>query len=242
MSKNILLLGVYGMEVVEVGGTLLKNSLSGGKSEALMMICSDVMQEQVTEASKILQTHVEYTNHKIGHIVYDLEHKLPLIEKIRAFKPDVIITQDPEHSIEDFDPDRRICQQIILESISLASRDFMEEELGDACELAEIYFMSPKNPNAIVNISDVWEEKEASLNCLESQLEYSAEHYDIYFGPEVMSKVVPGWLEMSQLEKGINSMKEFNRSLYLSNGQLDHGHFAFAEAFRKVGLFHLEHL
>lgn len=33
-EKRILLLGAYSMEVVECGGALLKNALSGGKSQA----------------------------------------------------------------------------------------------------------------------------------------------------------------------------------------------------------------
>ncbi|PLW01597.1 PIG-L deacetylase family protein [Corynebacterium ulcerans] len=240
-GKRIMLLGVYGMEAVEVGGALLKNANRGGQSSAAIMLCGEEMRPGVTAACAKLKISVDYLGFALGEIQNDVAHKAEIVKAIRAAAPEVLITQDPEHSVEDFDPDRREAMNLILDSIALSARQW-RVELGDPVALPEVYFMSPDSPNTIVSISDVWEEKQGALDLLESQLEFSAQHYDRYHGSETMEKIVPGWATMDNLERGKKSLREFNRALYLNNGSLGHGHFAFAEAYRKVGMFHVDHL
>jgi LmbE family N-acetylglucosaminyl deacetylase len=47
-----------------------------------------------------------------GEVSPDVESKKRLVRVIREIRPDVVITQDPEHSFHDLDPDRR--QAMIL--------------------------------------------------------------------------------------------------------------------------------
>lgn len=240
--KKILLIGVYGMEIVECGGALLKNVLNGGKSFATIMLASEETKEQLLEASKILKTDIDFLNSKMGEIHPTTKQKLPLIQYIRKIKPDIIITQDTEHCISDLDPDRRMAMTLILESIALSSRNFMVDEYPP-CPIGEIYYMTPNNPNCIVNISDVWEEKQNALDCLKSQLEFSGQHYQNYYGDKIMQNIIPEWNSLnSNYEKGKKAMRAFNYAYYLNNGSLHHGHFAFSEAYRKEGIFHLDSL
>ena len=243
MGKKMLLLGVYGMEMVECGGALLKNALNGGESYASLMLAGEKSRPQVLEAAKILKTEVTFLEYKFGEIMPTPEQKLQMIRLIRKIQPDVIITQDTEHCISDLDPDRREAMTLILESIALASRNYELAEGEKTCPIPEIYFMTPNNPNCLLNIADVWEEKQASMDCLTSQIEFSAAHYEHYYGQEIMEKIVPGWSSIdSMYEKGRRAITEFNKAYYLSNGSYKHSHFAFAETYRKEGMFHLEQL
>lgn len=196
------------------------------------------------EAGKVLQVEkVWFHDYKAGEIMPTPEQKLPLIRLIREVQPDIIITQDTEHCVHDLDPDRRMAMTLILESIALASRNYELLENEVTCPIPVIYFMTPHNADCIVNIADVWEQKEKSMNCLKSQIEFSAAHYETHCGKETMEKIVPGWGNMTdEYEKGRIAITEFNKAYYLSNGSSGHGHFAFAEKYRKEGLYHLESL
>ena len=104
-GKRILLLGVYGMELVECGGALLKNAKSGGVSHASMLFCGEQMRKDLAKSAEILQTTVEYLNMDSGAVTGSREERLKIATVIRKFKPDIIITQDPEHCVSDLDPD-----------------------------------------------------------------------------------------------------------------------------------------
>ena len=57
-GKKILLLGVYGMEMVECGGVLCKNARNGGISHASIMFASEGMQKEINDAAEKLDTTV----------------------------------------------------------------------------------------------------------------------------------------------------------------------------------------
>ena len=114
-GKRILLLGVYGMELVECGGALLKNAKSGGVSHASMLFCGEQMRKDLAKSAEILQTTVEYLNMDSGAVTGSREERLKIATVIRKFKPDIIITQDPEHCVSDLDPGRRPVMNMILD-------------------------------------------------------------------------------------------------------------------------------
>jgi len=248
MTKNetrMLLIGVFGMELVECGGALLNNAKGGGESHAVILFASGEMQRDVKAAAARLLTSVEYANFNAHEIRVDQPHMLELIKAIRKFKPGIIITQDPEHVVSDLDPGRRVAMTLILESIALASRDVFREELPglEPHPIATIYYHTPVRPTCIVDIGGVWDEKCAAMNELKSQLSFSAQHFATYYGDEVMEKVVPGWSTItSELERGILATHEMNKAFYLYQGATGHAHYAFSESYRREGLYHFKTL
>ncbi|MGL5328883.1 MAG: PIG-L deacetylase family protein [Peptostreptococcaceae bacterium] len=245
MKKTILLLGVYGMESVECGGVLAKNVKQGGRSIASIMLAGDKMKENLIKSSEILGIEMSYTNFESYNVNCNLESKKKLVREIRKYKPDIIITQDPHGCIHDFDPDRRMAMILILEAISLCSRDFHEESINEfgKCKTPTIYYMFAHDNNTVVDICDVWEEKNKAMHVLESQMEFSGKHYETYYGNETMKKIVPNWDELdTYLEKGRQAQKQFDYALYLSNGMNNHGKKAFSEVYRKEGMFYLDNL
>jgi N-acetylglucosamine malate deacetylase 1 len=244
-GKRVLLLGVYGMEVVECGGALAKNIENGGESFASIMVCRATSQPQVKKAAEVLGVNVSFTNFESGTVDLSVESKKKLIKVIREVKPDIIITQDPEHSYHDLDPDRRPAMILILESIALAGRDFALDEMPglDPHPIPTIYYMTPHHPNTVVDIASVWGKKEKAMDVLESQMEFSGAHFERMLDPVAAELLVPGFSTLkTNYQKGREVHKALDKALHVFHGLPSHGHFALAEAFRRDGNYHLQEL
>lgn len=242
---NLLLIGVYGMEVVECGGALAKNARAGGHSSAVILLAREQSRPQVAEAAETLGTHVQFADLTAGEVTVDPASKKILIRAIREQKPDVIITQDPEHSYHDLDPDRRLAMLLILESIALSSRDYAVEELGGAAPhpVPTLYYMTPHHPNCIVDISDVWALKETAMDQLESQMTFSGQTFPTYYREEHLRLIAPTWDELTtDYARGREVHRQLDRAAHLHNGAGNHSHYALAEAYRREGRFHLDTL
>jgi len=244
-GKKLLFLGVYGMEVVECGGALAKNVLNGGESYASIMLCSETSQSQVFKAAAELDVDVTFLNFEFGMVDLSYQAKVKLIRRIREVKPDIIITQDPEHSYHDLDPDRRPAMILILESIALASRDFALNEMEglEPHSIPTIYYMTPHHPNTVVDISQVWDKKEKAMEQLESQLAFSGAHFDQMLDSKTAEILSPGYKDLtSHADKGRAIHKALDKAVHLYHGFPSHGNFALAEAYRREGNFHLQQL
>lgn len=245
VGKKVLLLGVYGMEVVECGGALAKNVLNGGESFASIMLSSEKSRPQISKAAEVLGVKMHFTNFQYGYVDLTPESKMRLVKVIREIKPDIIITQDPEHSFHDLDPDRRQAMILILEGIALASRDFALEELPglEPHPIPTIYYMTPHHPNTVVNVSEVWEKKDAAMEVLESQMEFSGVHFKNELSEKELEILSPGFTALkNDYEKGRAVHKVLDKAVHVYHGLATHGHFALAEAYRREGNFHLNEL
>lgn len=245
-GQKVLFLGVYGMEVVECGGALAKNVLNGGESFASIMLCRETSQPQVRNAAEILGVkNITFLNFQYGTVDLSVESKKKIIKIIREVKPDIIITQDPEHSFHDLDPDRRPAMTLLLESIALSSRDFALDELPglEPHPIPTIYYMTPHHPNTVVDITEVWEKKERAMDMLESQLEFSGMHFDEMLDQKAAEILYPGFSKLTSFqEKGRAIHRVLDKSVHVYHGLATHGHFALAEAYRREGNFHLQEL
>lgn len=242
---NMLLLGVYGMEVVECGGVLAKNVAAGGKSYASIMLSREGTRAQVLEAAKVLGVEVSFTGFDYGAVEVNKEGKKKLVKVIRQTRPDIIITQDPEHSYHDLDPDRRLAMILILESIALAARDFALDEMPglESHPIPTIYYMTPEHSNCVVDVAGVWDKKEQAMDKLTGQMEFSGRHFETYFGDSAMEAVVPNWSQLPDYyQKGRAAHRQIDKALHLYNGACSHGRYVLAEAYRREGKFHLENL
>ena len=245
-GKRILLLGAYSMEVVECGGALLKNALNGGVSHAAIMFAGEQMQNDLRKAADVLKTSVEFLNMDTGKITASYEEKLAIIKVIREFQPDIIITQDPEHCISDLDPGRRPFMILVLEAIALAGRSYALDEIPglEPWGHAALYYMTPENPNCVVDISNVWEKKCEAMDLLEAQL--------LWFGGEdneseedalLHKKIVRDWDKLgSKLERGKAMKREMDKAFYMYPYSTGHCSAAFSEPYRRDGAFILDEL
>lgn len=238
-----MLIGVYGMELVECGGALAANVAAGGQSHAALMLCHERMQHDVTQAADVLGVQVQFLNFRHGYVNVDEEHKRALVRAIRTVRPSIVITQDPEHSLADLDPDRRPAMTLILEALGLASRTFATDEGLEPHPVPTVYYMTPSRPNCVVNIAPYWDKKVAAMDTLQSQLEFSGKHWSTALAPEDLEALVPGYSGLgSDLERGRAVHRVLDRAIHIFHGIGHHGHFAFGEAYRREGDFHLDTL
>ena len=245
-KKDVLLLATYGMEIVECGGTLAKHVQAGARVHAAVSLVRPENREQVQRAARVLGVVVSFLDFESGEVQADPVSKSKIVRLIRKIRPEVIITQDPEHSFLDLDPDRREAMILYLEAISLAARDWKIVECGDLQPhlVRSIYFMTPERPNCVVNIAEVFALKEQAMVELTDQLAFTAR----MFGKTVPASAMPFLLSDYQqikddpIELGRALHREMDRAFHLYHGLLSHSSFVLAEPFRRSGRFELEYL
>jgi N-acetylglucosamine malate deacetylase 1 len=243
--SRMLLLAVYGMEVVEAGGALAKHAEAGGRSFAHVMLSRPGSRPEVARAAAHVGVDVTFGDFRYGEVAVDVPSKIALVRVIRETRPAVVITQDPEHSFHDLDPDRRPAMVLLLESLALASRDFALDAMPGLAPhpVPTIYYMTPHHPNCVVDVSDVWERKERAMDELGSQMAFSGRHFQQLYRPEHLERMVPGWSALTEdAERGRAMHRVLDQVTHLHAGAGGHGRFAYAEAYRREGKFHLDTL
>lgn len=243
-GKRILLLGVYGMEMVECGGVLCKNARSGGVSHASIMFAGPMMRKGLEKSAEILGCSVEYLDMEITTISASAEEKKKLMKVIRTFKPDIIITQDTEHCVSDLDPGRRPAMTALLEAMALAGRGvWLDEEAGTEPHRGfTVYYMTPEKPNCLVDIADVWDEKCRAMDVLESQLEFIGELSDTPEMRAMYGKFIQGAETMDRLTYGTQIKRLMDQAYHMYYGSTGHNKVLLCENYRKDGLFVLDEL
>ena len=245
-KKDILLLATYGMEIVECGGTLAKHVKSGGNVDAAVSLARAETREQVQKAAGVLGVRVGFFDFTSGEVQADLASKCKIARLIREIRPEIIITQDPEHSFLDLDPDRREAMVLYLEAISLAGRAWKVEECGGSQPhmVKSIYFMTPERPNCVVDIAEYFHLKEQAMAELASQLAFSAEVLGKMVPENAMRSLLGDYEQVKDIpvELGRAMHREMDRAFHLYHGILSHSSFVLAEPFRRSSRFELEYL
>lgn len=239
---NILMLASYGLEIVECGGALAKALRDGHKVHAAVLMSRPESQPQIREAARMLGIDdIEFLGVGIGEVVVTPEAKVPIVELIRRTKPDIIIVQDPEHAQHDLDPDRRIIALLYSESVAVASRDWRIEECGghEPHPIATLYYMTPLNPNCVVEISDTFATKIAALEALSSQMQFSSQSIKQRADVGILQHVVADFdiLKDDDRALGLAFHQEFERANAIYHGLGGHSGAVLGEAYRREGVF-----
>jgi len=244
-DSRILLLATFGMEVVECGGALAKNVQAGGTSSAAVLLARAESKPNIQAAGRVLGVDIQFLDFRYGDVAADAASKKALVRVIRQVRPDIVICQDPEHSFDDLDPDRRQAMILYLEAIALASRDFALDDMPELRPhpIPTLYFMTPSRPNCVVNVADVWALKEKAMAQLRSQMAFSGQVLQQRLGEAGVRALVGSdatWKDDAEL--GTLLHREMDRAFHLYHGLLTHGDYALAEPYRRLGNFHFERL
>lgn len=110
------------------------------------------------------------------------EVRLHIIETIRRFRPDLIITLDKDH---DYHPDHTNTGQLIWDTHVMVTVPNIETESPPCMKIPEIYFMDTVAginflPEMYVDISEYWPIKEKMIQCHLSQDEWCLKQYDVH--------------------------------------------------------------
>lgn len=245
MPRTILMLATYGLEIVEVGGTLALHAQAGDHVHAAVVLTRPQAKPQVQKAAEILGVKsLRFMDFQVGDVQLDIPSKIKFVQLFRQVRPDILITQDPEHSYADLDPDRRMFMLLYLEAAALAGRDWRNEECGGFAPhlVRDIYYMTPSNPNCVVEIGPTFALKQKALDVLESQMAFSAAIIRKRVDPVALEHIVPGAQGLDDLELGRALLHEMDRSLAIYQGLGSHTGATLAEAFRHQFPFRFDRL
>lgn len=233
------------MEMVECGGVLCKNALAGGVSHASILFAGEQMRRGLKESARLLGCSIEYLDMDAGEISGTLEEKLKVVGVIRSFRPDIIITQDPEHCVSDLDPGRRPAMTVLLEGMALAGRAYALDRLPGLEPYGDftVYYMTPEHPNCLVDISEVWEQKCAAMDALDSQLAFIGQLLENSRRRAQYSRLIPGFDELEgHLAIGTAAKRLMDQACHLYQGSTGHNDVFLSESYRKESLFVLDGL
>ncbi|MDQ7859389.1 MAG: GlcNAc-PI de-N-acetylase [Armatimonadota bacterium] len=244
-AGTLLVLATYGLEIVEVGGTVARHVRAGGRAHATVTLARPEARDQIARAAALLGATVQFMDFAIGTVAPDVESKLRFIRVIRQVRPDVVVTQDPEHAFGDLDPDRRQAMILYLEALALAGREFAPERLADLPPhpIPTVYYMTPDRPNCVVDITETVGVKERALAELSSQHAFSARMMRRRLPGALLASLagVPAGADDEAL--GLALHRQMDRALHLYHGLMSHSARAvLAEPFRREGVFTLSHL
>jgi LmbE family N-acetylglucosaminyl deacetylase len=243
--SHVLMMASYGLEIVECGGAIARALAAGDTVSAAVLMCREESKPQVQRAAQVLGIdRVEFLDVPFGEVSFHGDHKVKVVELIRRNKPDVMIMQDPEHAQHDLDPDRRVIAMLYAEAMAVAGRDWRLEECGghDPHPIPTIYYMTPENPNCVVELGDALPLKLRALEELSSQNSFSAEHWLQHTTPEILKQVVPAWNDDDLETLGREGQKAFFTALALSHGLASHSGAVLGEPYRREGTFVLDRL
>ncbi len=247
MPRTLLMLATFGLEIVEVGGTLALHVAAGDTVHTAVLLSRDDSRPHTTAAAAVLGVEPpQFLDFLLGEVQVDVPAKQQLVRLFRTLRPDILIAQDPEHSYHDLDPDRRLAMLLYLEAVALAGRDWRIAECGGYAPhtIRDLYYMSPASPNCVVDIGATFARKQAALACLGYQLEYTAQVYKERLGAPVLRSIVPDYdsLESDDFALGSALHRAFDLAEALHHGAAGHSGAGLAEAFRHQGPFNLPHL
>ena len=240
---SILMLATFGMEMVECGGTLAKHVQAGAHVTVAVALPREEAKEQVRAAARHLGIDdVRFLGWQYGDLHVDRESKRIIMALVRDTRPDIVICQDPEHAAHDLDPDRREFMLLYVEALALAGRDVDVAECGEPHNVDAVYFMTPDRPNCVVEIVDVYRLKEAAMQELGFQLEFSGHSFRRTHSSERLREVLDDAAadQMSDAEVGWALHRQIDRSTALYHGLYGHSGAVMAEPYRRMSLFPFE--
>ncbi|MCU4973798.1 PIG-L family deacetylase [Halobacteria archaeon AArc-m2/3/4] len=170
------------------GGTLAKHAARGDDVTIAYMTRGefggfDTTQAEVAEtreaearaAANVLGADVTFLDHRDGRITYSLEHRLEIVDLLREYDPDLVLT----HFADDMHPDHRTTSRLVTDAYYMASLPLLETAAEPTDPDNVYYFGKPTSsfePTVIVDVSEFQETKEEAALCHESQVAWLEEH------------------------------------------------------------------
>jgi LmbE family N-acetylglucosaminyl deacetylase len=134
-----------------------KGTRDGTKSRA--QVAETREQEQETAARLLGTKRVAFLRHPDAELIESLELRKEFVREIRASRPDVLLTFDPNVRYR-YHPDHRVVGRVALDAAFPSARDPLTyPESGAPHETAEAWCFAGQEPNLEIDVSDVIETK-----------------------------------------------------------------------------------
>jgi LmbE family N-acetylglucosaminyl deacetylase len=146
-------------------------------------LCGFGHTEEQAAAAALGVEAVHFLDREDGTLVPDLDLRREVTRQIRRFKPDVLVTCDPQNLFASYGlnhPDHRAAGQVVLDAVFPAAGNdlFFPELLAEGYEPhmpAEIWVSLTSQPNVTLDVSDTWDVKLRALKEHKSQIGDPAE-------------------------------------------------------------------
>jgi len=134
-----------------------------------------VREREARASAETLGAEVGFLDFSDGRVTYSLDHRLALVDVIREYEPDVVLT----HYREDMHPDHRATSRLVTDAYYMASLPLVETDHPPHDPSNVYYFGKPTaafEPSTFVDVTGYQDAKEAAIECHESQVEFLDAH------------------------------------------------------------------
>lgn len=178
------------------GATLARWAQAGHKITYVLLTCGDKGRndnnhhipegelcalrhlEQRAAANVLGVEAIEFMDLPDGYLVPSLDLRREMVRMIRRFKPDVLITCDPQNLFAIYGinhPDHRAAGQVVLDAVFPAAGNdlFFPELLTEGLAPhapKEVWVSLTNQPNVTLDVTDMWETKIRALKEHKSQI------------------------------------------------------------------------
>ena len=170
------------------GGTLAKHADNGDEVAVVHMTrgeyggfdtttdsVAEVRSSEAKTEAKALGVDTAFLDFHDGQITYSLEHRLALVEVLRDYQPDAIIT----HYRNDMHPDHQATSRLVTDAYYMSSLPLVDVE-GEPHDIDNVYYFGKPTaefePDVFVDITGYQDRKERAIEAHESQVEFLQEH------------------------------------------------------------------
>jgi LmbE family N-acetylglucosaminyl deacetylase len=141
-------------------------------------LCALRHTEEHAAAAVLGVKEVHFLDREDGYLVPDLNLRREVVRMIRKFKPDVLVTCDPQTLYTPFGlnhPDHRAAGQVVLDAVFPAAGNelFFPELLEEGCQPhtpKEVWASLTTQPNVTIDVTDTWDTKIRALREHVSQI------------------------------------------------------------------------
>jgi LmbE family N-acetylglucosaminyl deacetylase len=159
-------LALYAAAGHNIGICCLADGRTGGKAASPEQL-AEMRHAEFLESASVIGAQTFWIGIPDGEVTDDLETRRLVMEIIRPFRPDLIVTHPPN----DYHPDHIATSHLVMDAsftarIGVAPVLFVDTESGHDC-----------SPDEYVDVTDVWDQKIAMLNAHHSQ-------YDGWVNPQ----------------------------------------------------------
>ena len=134
-------------------------------------LCAIRHEEQIAAARVIGVDAVHFMDCPDGYLVPDIETRRAIVRVIRRFKPDILMTCDPQTLFATYGinhPDHRAAGQVVLDAVFPAAGNavFFPELLAEGYPPhmpKEVWCSLTMQPNVILDVTETWQIKMEAL-------------------------------------------------------------------------------
>lgn len=148
----------------------------GGLGDDTQDIVAETRETEARESGRTLgASEVAFLDFLDGRIEYSLENRLEIVEVIRSYDPDVILT----HYRNDMHPDHQATSRLVTDAYYMTSLSLAETE-SPACDPDNVYYFGKRtsdfDPSLYVDIDGYLDQKLAAIEAHDSQVDFLQDH------------------------------------------------------------------